>query len=158
MKNYYYSLFLFFIFIVLSIPAAETITLADYKTRKIRVTIQGEVNNPGLLFLPPYSTLEDALAKAEPKENADLNTLNPAMVLKDRDLIIVPVRKLTERISINTASENELTLLNGIGPATARSIIEYRNTHGFFQSLEDLTKVKGIGPKTLEKIREQIRL
>ena len=158
MKNCYYGLFLFFVFIMLSLPSAETITLEGFKTRKIRVTVQGEVNNPGPLYLPAYSTLEEALVRAEPNERADVSSLNPAMVLKDRDLIVVPTVKITAKISINTASLPELTLLSGIGPKTAQSIIDYRQTHGLFQTLEDLMKVKGIGPKTFEKIREQICL
>ena len=59
----------------------------------------------------------------------------------------------TARININTAASYELRLLPGIGPKTASAILEYRQTHGQFARLEDLTKIKGIGPKTLEDIR-----
>lgn len=55
-------------------------------------------------------------------------------------------------ININTASQKDLERLPRIGPATARSIIEYREQHGPFGSIEELTKVKRIGPKTLEQI------
>ena len=56
-------------------------------------------------------------------------------------------------IDINTADASELTKFNGVGPATAAKIIEYRNANGAFTSCDDLTKVKGIGAKTLEKIK-----
>lgn len=59
------------------------------------------------------------------------------------------------RLDINTASDYELAMLPGIGPATAASIVEHRRTHGPFRSLEDLRQVKGIGPKTIEAIRPQ---
>jgi len=55
-------------------------------------------------------------------------------------------------ININTASQKELERLPRIGPATAQSIIEYREQHGPFKSIEELTKVKRIGPKTLELV------
>lgn len=56
-------------------------------------------------------------------------------------------------IDINTANASELTNLNGVGPATAAKIIEYRNANGAFASCDDLSKVKGIGAKTLENIK-----
>lgn len=57
------------------------------------------------------------------------------------------------RINVNTAPEYELRLLPGIGPKTARSIIEYRRSHGEFSALDDLQEVKGIGPATVRGIR-----
>jgi competence protein ComEA len=56
-------------------------------------------------------------------------------------------------VNINTADASQLTLLPGIGPKAADSIIAYRGTNGAFASVDDLVKVKGIGPKTLEKLR-----
>ena len=49
------------------------------------------------------------------------------------------------RININTADEKELDSLPGVGPSTAKRIIEYRETEGSFQKPEDIKKVKGIG-------------
>lgn len=60
-------------------------------------------------------------------------------------------------ININTASAAELELLPGIGPALAGRIIEYRQSHGAFRTVEDLTNVRGIGEKTLERLRPRIR-
>lgn len=59
-------------------------------------------------------------------------------------------------ININTASEHNLQRLHGIGEATARAVVEYRETHGEFKSADELLNVKGIGEKTLEKIRDRI--
>jgi len=57
------------------------------------------------------------------------------------------------RLDINTAQQYELEVLEGIGPKTAQAIVRYRNEHGPFASLEELTRVPGIGPKTVETIR-----
>ncbi len=59
-------------------------------------------------------------------------------------------------VDVNTATAKELEQLNGVGPAIAKRIVEYRNTHGKFSSPEDLIKVKGIGSAKLERMRPQI--
>ena len=56
-------------------------------------------------------------------------------------------------VDINTANATELTKFNGVGPATAKKIIAYRDANGLFASCDDLINVKGIGQKTLEKIK-----
>ena len=64
----------------------------------------------------------------------------------------------SEAININTASLEELSSkLKGIGKAKAAAIIEWRETNGKFQSLEDVDEVKGIGSATLEKNKALIR-
>ena len=62
------------------------------------------------------------------------------------------------KVSINTATIEELMTLEGIGEAKALSIIEYRNVNGAFQKLEDLMNVSGIGEKAYEKIKDRIKL
>ena len=61
-------------------------------------------------------------------------------------------------VNINTATEDELQELQGIGPVLAKRILEYRQENGNFEQLEDLKNVSGIGEKTFEKIRSQITL
>lgn len=60
------------------------------------------------------------------------------------------------KININTATQEQLMSLKGIGASYADRIIEYREKNGPFQTPEDLLKVKGIGDKTLETIKDNI--
>ncbi len=69
-------------------------------------------------------------------------------VSEEADVLLQPAR-----LDINAAEQYELEVLEGIGPKTARAIVQYRNEHGPFASLEELTDVPGIGPKTVERIR-----
>jgi competence protein ComEA len=56
------------------------------------------------------------------------------------------------RIDINTAPAEELADLPGVGPALSRRIVEYREEHGPFESIEGLLGVSGIGPRVLERL------
>ncbi len=56
-------------------------------------------------------------------------------------------------IDVNSASSAELQRLPGIGPAIALRIVAYREKHGRFPTVDNLTDVKGIGVRTLERIR-----
>jgi comEA protein len=60
------------------------------------------------------------------------------------------------KVNLNTASAAQLDTLPGIGATYAQRIIDYRNTHGGFKSIEEIKNVKGIGDKTFEKLRELI--
>ncbi len=61
-------------------------------------------------------------------------------------------------ININTANVDELTQLPGVGPSVGHRIVDYRNEHGKFSSLEDLRNVKGIGAKKIEKLKLFLRV
>ncbi|BDF78794.1 comEA protein [Pyramidobacter piscolens W5455] len=63
----------------------------------------------------------------------------------------------TQYVYVNTATEEELCALPGVGPATARKIIEYRQTHGPFHSAEALLEVSGIGKGKLGHMQTLLR-
>lgn len=62
------------------------------------------------------------------------------------------------KISINTATIEELTSLQGIGEKKAKSIVEHREKAGSFAAIEDLKDVKGVGDKIFNKIKDQITI
>ena len=61
-----------------------------------------------------------------------------------------------QTVDINTASAEELDKLPGIGPAKAQAIVDYRNEHGDFKSIEDIKNVHGIKEGTFSKIKDYI--
>lgn len=62
----------------------------------------------------------------------------------------------TGPIDLNRASAGQLTRLRGIGPKTARRIVDDRNQRGPFKTVDELTRVKGIGRKTVERLGPKI--
>jgi competence protein ComEA len=62
----------------------------------------------------------------------------------------------TKQININTATAEDLTSLKGLGTVKSQAIIEHREKHGPFKTVDDLKVVPGIGDKLLEQLRPQI--
>ena len=60
------------------------------------------------------------------------------------------------KININTADESLLCELPGIGPKIAQRIIEYRQEHGSFKTIQEITNVSGIGDKTFQSLESLI--
>ena len=74
-------------------------------------------------------------------------------------MLVAPVFLMAaEKINLNTATLEELMTLDRIGPKYAQRIIDYRETHGAFEQIEDIMKVKGIGPKTFEANKDKITI
>lgn len=94
------------------------------------------------------------------KECVCPDNINDACINKNEENIDNKTEEKTEnkKISINTATIEELTTLTGIGESKAKLIIEYRNTNGKFNSIEELMNIKGIGETTFEKFKHQITI
>ena len=152
-------IFIFVFFIIIHIDLSK-FSLTPKEEVPIKVTIDGEVSKPGVYELPPYSSLEDLLEVSGVTDESDLSVINDQSILKDKDKIIIPKYEDTihQKISINTATKEDLILLPGVGESIANRIIEYRNTNGFYQELEDIMNVSGIGKSKFEKMKEYISL
>jgi competence protein ComEA len=61
-------------------------------------------------------------------------------------------------VNINTATQEQLETLKGVGPAKAKAIIDYRTKNGPFKSLAEIEKVRGIGPGLFKNIKSDIKL
>lgn len=142
--------------------------------RSIVVYVTGEVKKPGLVTLTEGQRVADAVnAVGGVIETADIDRINMAALLEDGMQVRVPERiggdverpknALTGKnaegqINLNTASEKELQELPGIGPAMSARIIEYRETNGAFQNIEDIKKVRGIGNAKFEKLKDKVTI
>lgn len=71
-------------------------------------------------------------------------------------LIISMSTWATEVVNINSASKKELEALKGIGPVIAERIIQYRERHGRFTTLDELDQVKGISEGWIARSKDQI--
>ena len=166
------------------LEAAEESTYADPakgpeegedSNGEIVVYVCGEVNAPGVYELPEGSRLYQALDAAGGMTGAAADTyLNQAEGLSDGQSIYVPSAEeaadwkngIAEpagsgntdagKVNINTANKEELMTLSGIGEAKALSIMEYRETNGRFEKIEDIKNIPGIKDGVFEKIKDQI--
>lgn len=134
------------------------ITLQEAKPTLMQVEIKGAVKNPGVYTLKFQDTILSLInASGGLLENGDDSSLSYTQVLKDKDVIVIPEKKEQLKISINSATQEELQTLSGIGPSIASRIIEYRKNNTF-QTLEQIKEVKGIGDGLFNKIKDAICL
>lgn len=144
------------------------------------VDMKGAIRKPGIYKMNAGERVSDAVVRAGGLTGkADENKINLAQKVVDEMVIFVPekgekipaevaavsgtasaVQKSASetpggggQININTADEQALQNMTGIGPAKAKAIIQYREQHGPFKTVDDLNNVSGIGDKSLEKIR-----
>ncbi len=175
-----------------SIPIASTVTTLSLTTisppttspfSKITVHIAGAVKTPGVYQFHIGARINDGVVAAGgATAQADLNSVNLAMLLSEGEQIYIPKQNekphivvqprftnptgsnnatdkpLQISININTATAIELEQLAGVGPSTAKAIIEFREKNGAFKTVEDLLNVRGIGPAKLSEILPQARV
>jgi competence protein ComEA len=121
----------------------------EYETN-INIAINGAVNNPGIYYLKSGDTLE-SLLNAAGGITQDANTTE----------FIFTVPSLTntqymQKIDINHAESWLLEALPGIGETLAQRIIQYRELHGPYKNINEITLVDGLTQSTYEKIKDYI--
>ena len=152
----------------------------------IVVAIDGAVATPGVYTLRGDARVQDALDAAGGTDaDADLSGINLAQRLRDEARVVIPRRAAPaavhaavptvpkpgasragsatksqpatrEPVNINTATAHELDALPRIGPAIAQRIIDYRQEHGPFRTVEELANVKGISAAMVDELRPLI--
>lgn len=147
----------------------------NVSTDEVIVDIKGAIKHPGVYEVNKNSRIHNVIELAGGfTEKADEKQINLAQKVHDEMVIYVPKKgeidipitqstqigqsstEGMDKIRLNSATAEELTKLNGIGPAKAEAIINHREEHGPFMQVEDLLQVNGIGEKTLENIRDNI--
>jgi competence protein ComEA len=151
----------------------------------LAVHVAGAVTHAGLYHLPPGSRVADAIAAAGGNlARADLDRLNLAAPVADGQRIYVVRRgespppgplasglvdgagpdgeagapQPAGPVDLNSADLAALDSLPGIGPATARAILEERARRGGFRSTRDLLRVPGIGEGRFARLKDHVRV
>lgn len=133
------------------------------------VYVCGEVRKPGVYELEEGGRIVDAVeAAGGMTEEAFCTWLNLAEPLSDGQKVEVPSKEQAENlrneeqeaqsglVNLNTASQEELMTLTGIGESKAQAIISYREEHGDFERPEELMEIPGIKEGVFQKIQDQI--
>lgn len=144
---------------------------------RVCVDVKGAVRHPGIYYFKRGSRIAEALKAAGGSlPNAEMKAVNLAKELADQQVVYVPV--VGEQvpaegggvsmandnqdveghspINLNTATKEQLCQINGIGDKKADLIIEYRQQHGQFKTVDELTQVTGFGEKTVAKLKDQV--
>ena len=143
----------------------------------VYVYVCGAVNAPGVYELKKDARVFEAITLAGGMTaEAAPEAVSQARTVADGEQIYVPtVREVqmqgsgvedivtgnadvSGKVNINTAGKEELMTLTGIGEAKAQSILDYREEHGQFGSIEDLMLIEGIKEGVFNKIKEDITI
>ena len=132
------------------------------------VHVAGAVRRPGLYRVPAGARVAVAVRRAGgPARGAQLAAVNLAARLQDGQQVVVPGTGAAAagagagaaagqgaKVSLGSATAEQIEELDGIGPTIAEKIVEYRTAHGGFRSLDQLRQVDGIGEKRLESLKK----
>ncbi|HYH28150.1 MAG TPA: ComEA family DNA-binding protein [Actinomycetota bacterium] len=137
------------------------------------VHVGGHVRQPGVYEMRAGDRVIDAIERAGgARDGAELDQLNLAALLVDAQQILVPAKGKplpapaagagtgaqaeSDVVNLNTATQEQLETLPGIGEVLAQRILDYRESNGPFRSVDDLTEVSGIGERRLEDLRPHV--
>ena len=148
-------------------PVRVAAPVGQASAPRLFVNVVGAVRRPGLYTLKDGSRVADAVIRAGgPTPKAQIELLNLAARIADGEQIVVPRRGLANPgaaasgggaaagpVHLNSATLEQLDSLPGVGPVTAQKILDYRQQHGAFGSVDELDAIAGIGPARLEQLR-----
>jgi len=149
-------LLIFFLCFLTSVDLAPIELSQGQKT--ITVEVKGELDNPGLFTLAAPATLNELMDKLQLNDKSYVDHLLLTQPLFDQQVIVIRKKQEKTLISINSATQDELMMLPGIGETLASRIIQYRNEFGGFYNIEDLMNIKGIKKSKFDKLKDLITL
>lgn len=166
--------------------SASASPTADAQNAPVIVSVQGQVQKPGLLEVPSDTRVGQAIDQAGGiQPEAQVHNVNLAEKVADGMQIMVDdhgsavtypggaaaagpavggapasgaagVSSAGGMVNVNTADATVLETLDGVGPSTAQAIISWRDSNGKFTSVEQLMEVRGIGPAKFEAMKAHV--
>jgi competence protein ComEA len=146
----------------------DSFSQPEITKNELVVHVAGAVQNPGVYTLQDGSRVEDAITRAQLLPQSDADALNRAALLSDGQKIVVPFageaqtsNLLTEsetgtmpndKVNLNHATLAQLMTLPGIGEVKAQAIMQHRQEHNGFQTIDQLLQVNGIGSAIYSQI------
>lgn len=130
----------------------------------MEVHIEGEVHLPGTYYVFEETTVYDLIVLAGGVTSiADTSSISYNRIINQSTTINIPSIEndhlpVVTLVNVNEASFGELINVPYISESMAAYLIMYRESHGYFQSLDELIHVKYIGAATLEKIKPYLKL
>ena len=139
--------------------------------KKISVYISGQAKKIAVVELEDNGNLKlvDAVnAVGGLTDLADTEAVNLAEPLTDGQHIHIPTKEIFlqpqsiastssgDLVNINTADEEQLAAIKGIGPSLAQRIVEYREQNGAFKTVDEIKNVRGIGQKKFDAFKDKI--
>jgi len=145
MKNFFdrYGELIGLILVVIIFVSGILLIFEKQKLSKLLPSNSSDSSNDEVIN--KLNDLEKRIKNLEEK-----NTVVPASISQNE--------QTKNMININTANLDGLDSLSGIGPAKAQAIIDYRNSHGGFKSIQQIQNVKGIGASIYEQIKNSISI
>ena len=135
------------------------------------VHVAGAVRRPGLYRLRAGTRIAMAIERAGgTRHGADLAAVNLAARVQDGQQVVVPRAGAAQagtgetgapgstgaKPSLASATVEQLDKLDGIGPTLAKRIVDYRQAHGGFRSLDELKQVEGIGDRRFQTLKDSL--
>lgn len=122
------------------------------------INLSKKVTDEMVIIIYSNDQVKDFAKTKEIEQQVQNNCLQKDENSLVNDACITTSTNTSSKISINTATLEELQTLPGIGESKAKDIISYREANGSFTSVEDLLKVSGIGEAVLAKIKDYITI
>jgi len=122
------------------------------------INLSKKISDEMVIIIYSYAEVEDFKNTKEIEELVQDKCLQKDENALENDACITDSSSTTtlEKVSINTATLEELMTLSGIGESKAQEIINYRETNGNFNTIEEIKNVSGIGDSIFEKIKDNI--
>lgn len=148
-------------------PGAE-----KHPSTAVYIHVLGQVKKPGVYRFDKEPRGVEVVERAGGfTKNADKTSVNLALAVSDGTQFVIEDKRKAKKkagtskaeeedtkVDLNTATQEELQTIPGVGPSKATQIISYRESNGPFKTIEDIMKISGIKEGVFNKIKDSIKV